>query len=167
MSGQAWTVIISPCLTRRLCLTTRLIRTLPSSRSSSANTIKTVSLRILPLTKTVSPRNSCKVSIVLLERAITELSSLTASVTLLVGAGRVSLLSYHTPLRNQITIKADLHQRVGLLLLLQNSCRRVQLLYSSNISIHRHSAPLCYMCVVWHVLTSLCSLPEGSLETTS
>jgi hypothetical protein len=40
-------------------------------------------LRFLPLTRTVSPRNSCNVSMVLLESAITELSSLTASVTLL------------------------------------------------------------------------------------
>lgn len=75
-------MIISPCFTRRLCRTTRLIRALPSSRSSSARTIKTVSFRFFPLTKTVSPRKSCKVSIVLLDKAIIELSSLTASVTL-------------------------------------------------------------------------------------
>jgi hypothetical protein len=83
MSGHGWTVTISPCLTRRLCLTTRFIRALPSSNSSSARTMRTVSLRFLPFTSTVSPRNSCRVSMVLLESAITELSSLTASVTLL------------------------------------------------------------------------------------
>jgi len=38
--------------------------------------------RFLPLTRTVSPRNSWRVSMVLLERAMIELSSLTASVTL-------------------------------------------------------------------------------------
>lgn len=135
MSGQGWTVTKSPCLTRRLCLTTRLIRTLPSSRSSSANTIRTVSLRILPLTRTVSPRKSCKVSIVLLERAITELSSLTASVTLLVRGTYQP--PFHIPrCRCSITgnklRRSHLHQRVGLLLLLQNCCRSVQLLRLSQ-----------------------------------
>jgi len=82
MSGQGLTVTTSPCLTLRLCLTTRFIRALPSSKSSSARTISTVSFRFLPLTRTVSPRNSWRVSMVLLESAMTELSSLTASVTI-------------------------------------------------------------------------------------
>ena len=41
-----------------------------------------MSLRFLPLTRTVSPRKSWSVSMVLFERAMIELSSLTASVTL-------------------------------------------------------------------------------------
>jgi hypothetical protein len=44
--------------------------------------MSTVSFRFLPFTRTVSPRNSWSVSIVLLDSAIIELSSLTASVTL-------------------------------------------------------------------------------------
>lgn len=74
--------MMSPCLTRRFWRTTRFIRALPSSRSSSAKTIRTVSFLFFPLTRTVSPRKSWRSSMVLLERAITELSSLVASVTL-------------------------------------------------------------------------------------
>ena len=73
---------MSPCLTRRLCRTTRFMRALPSSRSSSAKTMRTVSFLFFPFTKTVSPRNNCRVSMVLFESAMIELSSLTASVTL-------------------------------------------------------------------------------------
>lgn len=72
----------SPCLTRRLWRTTRLMRALPSSSSSSFKTIRTVSFLFLPFTKTVSPRKSCSVSMVLLDKERIELSSLTASVTL-------------------------------------------------------------------------------------
>lgn len=82
MSGHGWIVITSPCLTRKLWRTTRFIRAEPSSRSSSASTMRTVSFRFLPLTRTVSPRKSWRVSMVLFERAMIELSSLTASVTL-------------------------------------------------------------------------------------
>jgi hypothetical protein len=82
ISGQGWMVITSPCFTRKLWRTTRFIRAEPSSRSSSARTIRTVSFRFLPLTRTVSPRKSWSVSMVLFERAMIELSSLTASVTL-------------------------------------------------------------------------------------
>ena len=82
MSGHGWMVITSPCLTRKLWRTTRFIRAEPSSRSSSASTMRTVSFRFLPFTRTVSPRKSWRVSMVLFERAIIELSSLTASVTL-------------------------------------------------------------------------------------
>lgn len=82
MSGHGWMVITSPCLTRKLWRTTRFIRAEPSSRSSSASTMRTVSFRFLPFTRTVSPRKSWRVSMVLFERAMIELSSLTASVTL-------------------------------------------------------------------------------------
>lgn len=55
---------------------------LPSSISSSANAIKTVSRLFLPFTITVSPLKSCKVSMVFWERVITELSSFVASSTM-------------------------------------------------------------------------------------
>lgn len=109
ISGQLWTVITSPCLTRKLWRTTRFIRAEPSSRSSSANTIKMVSFRFLPFTRTVSPRNSWRVSMVLCERAIIELSSLTASVTL----NRVSIA-------REACNRLNIHEGVWLFLLLEN-----------------------------------------------
>ena len=82
ISGQGWMVIISPCFTRRLCRTTLFIRALPSSSSSSARTIRAVSFLFFPRTRTVSPRKSSSISMVADDRAITLLSSFTASVTL-------------------------------------------------------------------------------------
>ena len=115
-------MITSPCLTRRLWRTTRFIRAEPSSRSSSASTIKTVSLRFFPLTRTVSPRKSWSVSMVLFERAIIELSSLTASVTL-----RLSAVACDARLG------ACLHEGVGLLLLLEDGCCDLVILWRVSI----------------------------------
>lgn len=64
-----------------------LILALLSSISSSANTIRTVSLLFFPLTMTVSPLKSWSLSIVAVERVMTELSSFVASSTInLLGA---------------------------------------------------------------------------------
>eukprot|EP00160_Parvularia_atlantis_P008070 Unigene1729_Nuclearia_a/m.5310 Unigene1729_Nuclearia_a/g.5310 ORF Unigene1729_Nuclearia_a/g.5310 Unigene1729_Nuclearia_a/m.5310 type:complete len:430 (-) Unigene1729_Nuclearia_a:9-1298(-) len=82
MSGQGWTETMSPRRTRRLLRTTLLTRTLVSSTVSSARTMSTVSLRFLPLIRTVSPRNSCSFSIVAVCIDTTELSSLVASSTM-------------------------------------------------------------------------------------
>ena len=110
---------MSPCLTRKLCRTTRFMRALPSSRSSSARTIRTVSFRFLPFTSTVSPLKSCSVSMVLFERAIIELSSLTASVTL----ETLLLVTYVT------ADESIIHQGIRLLLLLENGgCRVIHLI---------------------------------------
>lgn len=145
--------MISPCLTRRLCLTTRLMRALPSSRSSSAKTIKTVSLRFLPLTRTVSPRNSWRVSIVLLERAITELSSLTASVTLV---PRQSVPNQYP----RTKARTSLHEGVRLLLLLQDSRRGVEFLFRGGC---QYSPSRSLPVVQAKVFTSFLSAPEASL----
>jgi len=137
----------SPCLTLRLWRTTRFIRAEPSSRSSSASTMRTVSFRFFPFTKTVSPRKSWRVSMVLLERAMMELSSLTASVTLL----------------NRQCMLGDVHQGsvftyisefgffffFRIAVAVSSFCGRLVVLLSELSG----SLP-----------TSLCSAPDGSLE---
>ena len=141
---------ISPCLTRRLCRTTRFIRALPSSRSSSASTMRTVSFRFLPLTKTVSPRNSCRVSIVLFDRAMMELSSLTASVTLEMFVSMALGLA-RSP--------AHSHERIRLLLLFQYGRSCVIDLYRRLVSSNSRDA--------CELLTSFFSAPEASLTPQS
>lgn len=150
---------MSPCLTRRLCLTTRLIRALPSSRSSSANTIRTVSFRILPRTRTVSPRKSCRVSIVLLERAMTELSSLTASVTLYVRDIGQRLLSPINPRGMHSTTPTYINV-LGFFFFLRIAVEVSSSCGQLSVSAGNHRD-------VWLVCTSLFSLPEGSLISIS
>jgi hypothetical protein len=148
MSGHGWMVTTSPCLTRKLWRTTRFIRAEPSSRSSSARTMRTVSLRFLPLTSTVSPRNSWSVSMVLLERAMIELSSLTASVTLqkVSSGSRTAGTGYtHT-------------SELGFFFFF-----RMAVAVSSTCggSVRAISARC------WVMPTSLCSAPDGSLRFVS
>lgn len=77
----------SPRRTRRFLRTTLFMRILPSSQNSSARTMHTVSLRFLPLMRTVSPRKSCSSSIFCRLSATTELSSFTASSATRRGEG--------------------------------------------------------------------------------
>lgn len=69
-SGRKEKTKTTDSLMRKLFRTVRFTLALPSSRSSSARTIKTVSFLFFPLTSTVSPRKSCRVSIVALDRAM-------------------------------------------------------------------------------------------------
>lgn len=57
--GRTWcTETTSPRRTRRFLRTTLFRRIFPSSQFSSTRTMQTVSLRFLPLSRTVSPRKS-------------------------------------------------------------------------------------------------------------
>ena len=80
-SGHWCTDTTSPSRTLRFLRTHLFMRILPGSQASSASTMHTVSLRRLPLSRTVSPRKSWSSSMVDRASATTELSSLLASST--------------------------------------------------------------------------------------
>lgn len=143
-------VTTSPCLIRRLWRTTRFRRQLPSSRSSSPRTTRTVSFLFLPRTRTVSPRNSWSASMVLLERAIIELSSLMASVTLLKAD-----VSWSSELQQRGGGGASfVHELIGLLLLLQDGRRSVIFV----LALGTRSVPMrCQWLQVGHSLTARAS----------
>lgn len=68
--------------TRKLLRTTRFIRIFSLWHVSSERTMQTVSLRLFPFSRTVSPRNNCNSSIFAWDRETMELSSFVASSTM-------------------------------------------------------------------------------------
>lgn len=80
-SGHGCTDTTSDSRTLKLLRTILFIRIFSSGQVSSDNTIHTVSLRLLPFSRTVSPRKSWSSSILACDSDTTLLSSLTASST--------------------------------------------------------------------------------------